>query len=201
MARLRRGEQVERNREAVLAAARRVFLARGYGGASLEAIAEAAGFSKGVVYSQFDSKGDLFFALLEARIAERAAENARAIEGKRGAAAVRALLRAGDADSDRLAGWAMLVAEFRVAAARDPALHRRYAALHARTVGALAAVFDRIHADLGRRPAHPTRAMAQLVLAFASGAPLERNADRDALPFEHVEAMLLAALGLAQEAR
>ena len=75
--RLTRAEQGERNRGLVLAAARRVFLERGYAGATLEAIAEEAGFSKGVVYSQFAGKPDLFLALLEARIAERAEQNAR----------------------------------------------------------------------------------------------------------------------------
>ena len=40
--RLRRVEQVQRNREAVLAAARRVFLDKGYAGATLEAIADEA---------------------------------------------------------------------------------------------------------------------------------------------------------------
>src|SRR5215471_359751 len=80
MKRLSRAEQAARNRARVLAAARRVFLARGYHGASLEQIADEAGFSKGVVYSQFDSKADLFLALLEARIEDRAAENARLAE-------------------------------------------------------------------------------------------------------------------------
>ena len=75
MKRLTRVEQSERNRGLVLVAARRVFLARGYHRATLEQIADEAGFSKGVVYSQFESKADLFLALLEARIAERAAEN------------------------------------------------------------------------------------------------------------------------------
>ena len=70
--RLSRAEQVERNRERVLDAAREVFLERGYAGATLEAIAEAAGFSKGVVYSQFAGKPDLFLALLERRIDQRA---------------------------------------------------------------------------------------------------------------------------------
>ena len=32
-----------------------------------------AGFSKGVVYWQFESKADLFLGLLEARISERSA--------------------------------------------------------------------------------------------------------------------------------
>src|SRR5689334_21301772 len=82
--RLSRAEQTERNRTRVLAAARRAFLARGYHGATLEQIADEAGFSKGVVYSQFRNKADLFLALLEARIAERAAENAGLAEGLAG---------------------------------------------------------------------------------------------------------------------
>ena len=55
-------------------------------------------------------------------------------------------------------GWRLLVTEFRVHAARDPELNRRYAALHARTVGR-----DRGGPRLGqrggrRRPAVPAPA-------------------------------------------
>ena len=56
----------------------------------LDVIAEEAGFSKGVVYSQFAGKPDLFIALLEQRIAERAAQNAAAcrasVQGSTGCA-------------------------------------------------------------------------------------------------------------------
>src|SRR5258708_19713868 len=69
--RLRRAQMVERNREAVLSAARRVFINKGYAGATLEAIAEEAGFSKGVMYSQFESKADRFLTVLERRSAQR----------------------------------------------------------------------------------------------------------------------------------
>ena len=44
--RVSRAAQVELNRDRVLEAARRVFLARGYGGATIDAITEEAGFSK-----------------------------------------------------------------------------------------------------------------------------------------------------------
>ena len=74
--RLSRAEQNDRNRALLFAAARRVFLARGYHAATLEQIADEAGFSKGVVYSRFASKADMFLALLEDRITERAAQNA-----------------------------------------------------------------------------------------------------------------------------
>ena len=66
--RLSRAEQNDRNRALLLAAARRVFLERGYYAATLDQIADEAGFSKGAVYSRFASKADMFLALLEDRI-------------------------------------------------------------------------------------------------------------------------------------
>jgi AcrR family transcriptional regulator len=124
---------VERNRQLVLKAARRVFLAKGYEGSSLEAIAEEAGFSKGVVYSQFDSKADLFLALLERRISERAEQNQRVAAESAGSASVSALVRLAMRSFLEEPEWALLVAEFRVQAARDACLNSRYAKVHART--------------------------------------------------------------------
>jgi AcrR family transcriptional regulator len=198
-ARLRRAEQVERNRELVIAAALRVFLARGYAGATLEAIAEEAGFSKGIVYSQFDSKDDLFVTLLERRIAERAAQNERAVETLAGAPAVRALLRAAETDARADAGWIGVLVEFRAVAARDPELNGRYAAAHARTIERLAGLLERIHARAGAVPAFPPRAIAELILALGAGVALERAANPRALPLHTVEKMLVLALGLAEK--
>src|ERR1700691_6279572 len=99
--RLTRTEQTERNRALLLAAAREVFLERGYHCASVDQIADQAGFSTGVVYSQFDGKADLFLTLLEARIEQRAAGNARAVETLAGEAGLARLLQhgaTGDAD-------------------------------------------------------------------------------------------------------
>jgi AcrR family transcriptional regulator len=194
MQRLSRAEQVERNRALVLDAARRVFLARGYHGATLEHIAEEAGFSKGVVYSQFESKADLFLALLEARISERAAENAR----------VAGSLREGDlltlidhlTRGDQLtAGWLLLVIEFRVHAARDAGLSRRYAEAHARTVDALAGVLATVGARDGQGLAVAPRRLAELMLAFSVGATLEQAADPAALGGRQVAAQVAQVLG------
>jgi AcrR family transcriptional regulator len=55
----------ERRRPLVLDAALRLFVERGYGGASMDAIAAAAGVTKPVVYQCYPSKGALFEALLE----------------------------------------------------------------------------------------------------------------------------------------
>src|SRR3954447_6908940 len=114
--RLTRSQQVERNRELLLDAARAVFLQRGYGGATLEAIAAEAGFSKGVVYSQFAGKPDLFLALLERRIAERAEQNARVSAGLAGLEGLHVLLRANARLSEEGGDWSRLLIEFRVIA-------------------------------------------------------------------------------------
>lgn len=194
MRRLRRDEQVERNRAELLAAARRVFLERGFHAASLDAIAEAAGFSKGVVYSQFASKADLFLALLEQRIEERARENERVAARPGGEGAVREVLAAGARSVLAEPDWALLVLEFRVHAARDPALNARYARLHARTIERLAAILAHAAGPSGARP----ETMAAFVLAVGSGLTLESAASGD-LP--HGELRALAERALGEDAR
>jgi AcrR family transcriptional regulator len=177
-----RDEQVERNRQLVLSAARRVFLARGYTGATLDAIAQEAGFSKGVVYSQFESKADLFLALLEARITERAEQHDRLAGALHGPRLAQAAAQLTDSLERAEPEWALLVIEFRAHAARVPELNRRYAELHARTVDRLAAFFRRVHERTGAGPPFAPRILAELVLALGSGVTLERIADPDALP-------------------
>lgn len=54
-------------RQAILDAATCAFIAHGYSGASMEAIAEAAPVSKPTLYNHFKSKQDLFAAVIECR--------------------------------------------------------------------------------------------------------------------------------------
>jgi AcrR family transcriptional regulator len=51
-----------------------VFARRGFDAASVEEIAEEAGYSHGAVYSNFDGKADLFLAVFEDYMAERVRE-------------------------------------------------------------------------------------------------------------------------------
>jgi AcrR family transcriptional regulator len=55
-------------RAALLRAAAAVFSERGFRDASVDDIAHRAGYSKGAIYWHFESKDDLFFALLEERL-------------------------------------------------------------------------------------------------------------------------------------
>ncbi|WP_168211709.1 TetR/AcrR family transcriptional regulator [Ruania zhangjianzhongii] len=63
-----RREQQQLTRDALIRAGRVVFARDGYHQANLTLIATEAGYSKGAVYSNFDSKADLFLAMLEENI-------------------------------------------------------------------------------------------------------------------------------------
>ncbi len=181
---------------AVLDAARRVFLARGYSGASLEAIAEEAGFSRGVVYSQFGSKADMFLALLDRRIEDRAAQNEMIATKFAGARGLKHLIRAGEDDAAAEPGWVYLLIEFRVVALRDPELNRRYVEAHKRTVAGIAAVIDQIYDGAEEQPPVPVRSIAECLQALTMGAALERAASPQSLPTKDVVQLLRRALGL-----
>jgi hypothetical protein len=96
-------------------------------------------------------------------------------------------------------GWAQLLVEFRVHAARDPVLNRRYAEAHRRTVAHLAALVAGLHDRAGTSPAVPPQSMAEFVLAMGTGVTLERAANPAALPADHILAMMLRALDVATQ--
>ncbi|MFD0660429.1 TetR/AcrR family transcriptional regulator [Thermocatellispora tengchongensis] len=93
MGRLTRAEAQERNRAAVLAAARDEFAERGFRDTKIDGIAERAGLTRGAVYSNFPGKRALYFAVL-AEQAERRAPGSPPRPVRTVGAALAALARA-----------------------------------------------------------------------------------------------------------
>lgn len=124
--RLTRAEKKAATRTQLLEAAARVFARRGFGAATIEEIAEEAGFSHGAVYSNFAGKDDLFLAVFEDYMATRARELNTAASSPGGLAerarafADRWMERFGD-DRESF----LLHLEFMVHAARDPELSEK----------------------------------------------------------------------------
>ncbi|GAA3664468.1 TetR/AcrR family transcriptional regulator [Microbacterium marinilacus] len=67
MARMTREQRQQHNRVLLLEAGERVFAARGVAGASLDDVALEAGLTKGAVYSNFRSKGELILEVIRYR--------------------------------------------------------------------------------------------------------------------------------------
>ena len=83
----------EITRARLIQSAEKVFARDGFEAAKLEEIATDAGYTRGAVYANFDSKEDLFFALLEREISSRIA----ALETRNGQSARARGEAAGDA--------------------------------------------------------------------------------------------------------
>jgi AcrR family transcriptional regulator len=201
-ARARRGrpprpEQVAHNRRRLLDAARDVFRELGYSGASLDAIAERAGFSKGAVYSHFQGKADLFLSLLEDQIAHRASDQRTLVRALEGAADVRRGFVEIFERSREDPAWRLALLEFRVVAARDPELNARYAAAHRFTIAGIVEALEQLHQRLGTRPRRPLEQLAVASLALDAGGFLEDVADAGTLPSERLAALFMEMAGLA----
>src|SRR3979490_1675210 len=69
--RSRQIERTEETRRQRPAAAERIFAGDGFEAARLEDIAAGAGYTRGAFYANFESKEDIFFALLEQWVKER----------------------------------------------------------------------------------------------------------------------------------
>lgn len=75
MSRVRTRPTRDETRDKLFEAAARVFEDHGIGGASIEAIAAAAGFSRGAFYSNFASKDELIIAMLEDHVEQSIRRN------------------------------------------------------------------------------------------------------------------------------
>ena len=80
MSRVRTRPTRDDTREKLFEAAARVFEEQGIGGASIEAIAATAGFTRGAFYSNFKSKDELIIAMLEDHVEQSIRRNLDLLE-------------------------------------------------------------------------------------------------------------------------
>jgi AcrR family transcriptional regulator len=183
-------------RARLLAAAAHVFAQRGFSEATLEDVAETAGFSKGAVYSNFKGKDELFYALMTDRINERVRSATEGIAQHTAAGAQAA--EVGRRITEKLAeqpDWHMLFIEFWARAVRDPQLREEFAR-HRRPVRApIAELIQNAAADLNVELPVPAEQLAIAVLALSNGLAIEALADPESVPPELFGTILNLMLG------
>jgi AcrR family transcriptional regulator len=163
-------------RDHLLAAAAQVFAERGFHGATLDEVARVAGFSKGAVYSNFESKDDLFLALFKAGYEH---EMARLV----------ATLEASDVPpADRLSDFVSLIQdesheaptspllqmEFWLYAARNPEARARLAAIDDEAVAASANLLRSLREEEGLEPLEDPERVARVIEVLFRGISLLR---------------------------
>src|SRR5438477_12898315 len=100
MPRLTRKEKQAHTRSCLMSSAAKVFASRGLEQASIDEVAEDAGYTKGAFYANFKNKEELFLAMLDERFTKRIEdiEDVIASEGS----AVQKARRGGDQFAGRL---------------------------------------------------------------------------------------------------
>lgn len=124
--------RTDATRRKLLKSARRIFAREGFEAARIEDIAANAGHTRGAFYAQFNSKEELFFALLEQEVKEHAQRIEALLEcctnAEERLEALRDYYVARAADLQ----WVMLMLEFKLFALRHPRLKARLVEVHRR---------------------------------------------------------------------
>jgi AcrR family transcriptional regulator len=180
---LTRERRLQQTRDALVEAATEVFARRGYEGASLEEIAETAGFTRGAIYKHFAGKEELFFAVTDA-------SNRRVIEAFRVVAPANAgsgewdVARLSDMWRDSVMGIDDLLAigmEYQLYILRNPAARKR-AAPHRRDQRELVAAFiEEVAERTGTTLRLPAATLASVILAAADGLNYAMRVDGEDL--------------------
>jgi AcrR family transcriptional regulator len=191
MPRLTRKQKQEQTRSCLMESASRVFARRGLGGASIDEVAEDAGYTKGAFYANFKSKEELYLAMLDESFSERIAETEEAFstdesppEQARHSAAHFAQAMRSDPEKSRLAF------EFAAQAMRSEPFREelltRFTTLRSR----MEKIFRRRMEDLGIEPVVSLDRMVLMIIAMADGWKIWQALDPEAVDDTMLEEMM-----------
>lgn len=171
--RMTRAESQAQTRMQLVKTARQLFFEDGYHPTSLEKVADAAGFSKGAVYSNFRNKDELCIAVLDEVRGERLGEILDIMAKPEAASRVEGL----QAWAERVIGdsaWTSLEVEFAAHARHNEQLRNELAS---RLNGILQMLTGAAESAGSTTPALPGGETATVMLALGVGLGLLRSID------------------------
>jgi len=181
--RLTRQESAARTRARLLDHAEREFLRRGYAAASLDRIAETAGYSKGAVYGNFAGKEELCLEVIDrhfTRLFQEFATELVAAEER-----IEARMEVIERWQSKVLGehdWRLLAIEFAAQSRHNRRLQRRLADRDRRIRNAVIDLLGQQLRQLGLTPPLPVEDLAVAVMALAAGIAVQQALDPDIAP-------------------
>lgn len=166
----------ENTRARLLEAAAQVFAEDGLDGATVEAVCERAGFTRGAFYSNFESKDELFLELAGSVGTERLRDVRERVEALAASGALAAdihptslVRQVMDTGKDDRLG-VLLLSEIRIHALRDAAFGRAYLAQEQEMIAGIARIISDIVASEKMTLRMDADAAARLLLIIWEGA-------------------------------
>lgn len=155
-------------RAKLLASAREVVAREGYEGATIDRIAEEAGFTKGAFYANFSSKEEIVLELLETHSLADVDEIAALLGDEGDPLKIIDLISGWTAGRSRDPNWGLLALEMIRRARRDATFGKRHASLFRAQWRGLGEMLLRLFPD-GAAPAEP-EALGGLVFELTYGS-------------------------------
>ena len=186
----RHQEKTDITRGRFLQAAEKIFARNGFEAAKLEEIAAEAGYTRGAFYANFDSKEDLFLALLEEEITSRITRVRKHLVNYHGAEKMRALRDVWiDMCVDRR--WTLLALEFKLFAVRHPEVKARLAGMHRKLVSSGVEMVQDVVEDSDRKLPISAYEFSTAFFSLSSGLTLANMLDRTVMSDEAVRKILV----------
>jgi AcrR family transcriptional regulator len=168
-------------RDRILEAAFAAFGRTGFERTSMEVIARDAGFTKGAVYSNFESKEELFLELMDRETWARAQAARDVVDSIDERDPLTTITEVGDLLTELWrsgAEWNLMWMEYVVLAMRDPKLQPGLAEHRRSLTTAVAEIIETYDLAGGVRP----QLAASTVLAISNGLRIEHMIDPEAVP-------------------
>lgn len=196
-----RTEQQAETRTRLLDAAESLFASSGIGQTSIEEICDAAGYSRGAFYSNFEDRDDLVMALLE-RHQNRSMDEVQEIYDRGADGFLAGLMEREQQTPDERAAVSM---EYVLYAARSPEGRTKLADLNRGMTDRMADLAMASLTQLGAAEVTTGEQAAKILLALDEGYALLRLIDPDRYPLgswgETVQFLAEAIVALAQQQR
>jgi TetR/AcrR family transcriptional regulator, transcriptional repressor of aconitase len=203
VARLSREESQKQTRARLLDSAQEIFARNGFAGASVDQIAEHAGYSKGAVYSNFESKEALFLELLKDHMSQELKELRALLDHSGSAQEILSALKERYSSMEKQVALAMLSSEFQLQAGRHPEFAEPFAALYRDQRTAIAELVNLVAQKAGVPTPVNSMEIATSLMGLTHGIALQRAADPGSVPAatagRAIEIFLSAILGQADQ--
>ncbi len=167
--RLTRRESREATRSRLIEAAEKSFIRFGFDASSVERIAEAAGFSRGAFYSNFQDKDELFIAVLNKRRLAVSSALAEIFHRKPDAAKRLRAVRDWYVNQEQRQHWIILETEFALRAIRNRAVRVRLAGLRRQELETYSALVAQHFSQIGRPAISRPETIALSLMAIVHG--------------------------------
>jgi AcrR family transcriptional regulator len=192
----RQQARTQATRRKLLRSAEHIFARRGFEAARIEDIAAAAGYSRGAFYANFETKEDLFMALLEDFVRRRIADVQSLLTGAKTPTEQADLLRDYYARMAIQRTWTLIFLEYKLFAVRHPQVRARLQQRLQRLRAPGIEILRKISAALGHRTPVTSSTAAVAMGALSNALMLEQLVDPETLSPSDLQTLLSAFFDL-----